>query len=274
MTGLFAENRSCQPDLKNKCSDTTNNSSDQKTHNVISNMPNCSNEAMLLEEEKAKYEIMRSCGGYFEVPDPEDQNASLEQNFLIEILARPSAASHSNKSKVLTPSRAKPSDSVKIFNDHIEAAMSIFRVHSKFFMELVPESRMIGYGGKFIDKIQRLEMVFSSKKVPFNEGLYAMMLFSLLEDINDHKERFGTHLAKFPVTSEEYELRIMLPDYQVLSLPENPKLAFIFNIGDTIFLCHRETVSKRLRIYTKMNFGDVINTVNQKIKLETEQKTG
>ena len=273
MTGLFAENRSCQPDLKNKSSDMTDNSSDQKTQKAISNAPTCSKVAILSEEQKAKYSIMRSCGGCFDVPDPEDQNASLEQTFLIELFARPST-SHEEKSKVSTPSKAKPQDSMKIFDDHIEAVMSIFQVHSKYFMETIPESKMIGYGGKFIDKIQRIEMSYSSKKASFNEELYAMMLFSFLEDLNNHRERFGSHLATFPVTSKEYELRIMLPDYQTLSSSENPKLAFIFNIGDTIFLSHRESASKRLRIYTKMDFGDVIDTVNQKIKLLAEQNVG
>ena len=125
-----------------------------------------------------------------------------------------------------------------------------------------------------MDKIRRIEMVYSSKVIPFDADLYAMMLFGMLEDLNNHKSRFEPYLAKFPVTSEEYELRIMLPAYEELSSTENPKLAFIFNIGDTIFLAHREETSKSLRVYKEVNFGEVIDKVHEKSELEKDKKHG
>ncbi len=262
----------CRSDLKNTPSDITNDSSDKKNHHhTITNTPTPNNTATFSEEQNAKESIMSLVGEYFEVPDPEDQNATLEQTFLIELFARPGTSE--TKIKVITPSHANPLDSEKNFKNHIEAAQSIFRVHSNYFTELLPELKMIGYGGKFMDKIQRIDVLYVSKKASFNEELYAMMLFSFLQDLNNHKERFSPYFAKFPVTAEEYELRIMLPEYQTLSPAEDPQLAFMFNIGDTIFLCHRETISKRLKIYKKMEFSDVIDAVNQKIKrLEDERK--
>ena len=160
----------------------------------------------------------------------------------------------------------------KVFEDfHIEAALSIIRVHSRYFITKIPGAALIGWGGAFVDKINRIEMLYSIEKMPISSDFYAILLFSFLEDLNLHEERFGPYLATVPVSPDEYELRLVLPDYHTLSPKESPKAAFIFNIGDIIFICHREQTSKSLQVFKKERFSSIIDAIN-KTSLEQDPK--
>ncbi len=204
-------------------------------------------------------ELIELAGEYFEMCDQTREKDVTEQILLIESVRKERAR---QKLEKRPSSISKTLNSQKIFGDsHIEAALSIIRVHSKYFTTQLPGAKRVGWGGKFIDKINRIEMLYSIDKMPINSELYSMLLFSFLEDINLHEERFGPYLATFPVSSEEYELRLMLADYQTLSTEKSPKLAFIFNIGDSIFFCHREMVSGCLKVFKQEQFNVIIDKV-------------
>jgi hypothetical protein len=222
------------------------------------------------KEKTAYYEIMNLSGGYWELLDPNNLKDVVEQSILIESIRHELAPKKSKKSP--SPLAAKMLESQKVFgNSHIEAALSLFRVHSGHFASLLPEVKFVGWGGRFVEKINRFEMLYAIDKMPITSELYAMLLFSFLEDINLHEERFAPYLATFPVTSEEYELRFMLPGYRTLSTKQDPQGAFIFNIGETICFCHREKESGSLKIFKKEQFGDIIKNINNKI---AEEKNG
>jgi hypothetical protein len=228
------------------------------------------NDTLLSEEQEARYKIMRLAGEYLEITDLANQEAMVEQHSLIESSTRPNTNLW-NGPKVYTTLRPKKENLKKIFDDHIQAAQSIIRVHGKMFLTKIPEVKLIAAGGRFVDKIHRINMIYSSEKVRFDEEFYAIMLFSYLEDLNNHEERFRPYLSNFPLTSENYELRIMLPDYKTVSSKESPKPAFIFNIGDTVYLCHRENQSKQLQIYKRVEFGKIIENINHKIPLDANR---
>ena len=227
----------------------------------------------LSEEQKARYDIMRLAGGYFELLDQKDQNDVMEQSFLIESIRNEIA--HQKHEKSPSCFTSKTLQSPKVFgNSHIEAALSIVRVHSKHFSTLLSgvKFKFVGWGGRFIDKINRVEMLYAIDKMPVTSEWYAMMLFSYIEDINMHEERFGPYLATFPFSSEEYELRLMLADYRTLSTKETPQPAFIFNIGETIFSCYRELGSGLLKVFKKELFSDIIANINKRINQEKDEK--
>jgi hypothetical protein len=218
----------------------------------------------LSEEQKTQYQIMNLAGGYFQVLDQKNEKDRVEQALLIE---NTRLESSNLKHEKRTPSfTSKTLESQKVFgNSHIEAALSIVRVHSKYFLTKLPGVKFVGWGGRFMDKINRIEMLYAVDKMPITGELFAMLLFSVLEDINSHEERFGPYLAMFPLSSEDYELRLMLPDYRTQSTREDPKPAFIFNIGDTIFSCHREIGSGSLKVFKKQQFGDIIEQLKREL---------
>lgn len=223
------------------------------------------------KEKTEYYKIMNLAGGYSELLDPNHLAAVTEQIALIESIRNEFAPKKCENNP--SPLASKMLESQKVFgNSHIEAALSIVRVHSKHSLTLLPNVKFVGWGGRFMDKINRFEMLYAIDKMPIANELYAMLLFGYLEDINLHEERFAPYLATFPFSPEEYELRFMLPGYRTLSTKEDPQPAFIFNIGETVCLCHREKESGCLKIFKKEQFGDIIERVNKKIAQEKEQK--
>ncbi len=218
----------------------------------------------LTKEQQAQLEIMQLAGGYFQIFDEKNQNAATEQSQLIEAI-RSQMSSEKPKKK------ASSLISSRFYGDsHIAAALSLVRVHGKHFINKVPASKLVGWGGNFQNKINRLEMLYSIDKIPVDGEFFTLLLFSYLEDISLHEERFGPYLVSFPFTPDEYELRIMLADYQTLSSIEHPKASLIFNIGDTVFFCHREERSKALKVYKKEHLSDLLKSIKERYPLENK----
>ena len=223
------------------------------------------------EAKTAHYEIMNLAGGYSELIDQSRLADVVEQSVFIESIRHELAPKKSEKRP--SPLASKIPESEKVFgNSHTEAALSIVRVHSKHTPTLLPDVKFVGWGGRFMDKIHRFEMLYSVDELPITSEQYAMLLFSYIEDINLHEERFAPYLATFPFSPEEYELRFMLPGYRISSTKENPQPVFIFNVGETVCTCHREKESGRLKIFKKELFNDIIKRVNEMIAQEKEKE--
>lgn len=226
----------------------------------------------LSEKKTAHYEIMNLAGGYSELMDESHMSAVVEQKIFIESTRHEFSPKKSEKRP--SPVASKISESKKAFgNSHTDAALSIIRVHSNYLTTMLPKAKFVEWGGRFMNKINRFEMLYAFEDIPITDEIYAMLLFSFLEDLNLHEERFAPYLATFPVSSEEYELRFMLPGYRTLSTKETPQLVFIFNIGEIVCFCHREKESGFLRVFKKEQFGDIIERVKKKIAEEKEEKT-
>jgi len=255
--------------LKNQETEPTNLKSCVKMEQPEATHPDTYN-SLLEELENCRNDTMKLAGGYFETLDPKNLDVVAEQVSLIESIRCETV--HQNHDKRPSALTSKTLESKKVFgNSHIEAALYITRVHSKYFTTTIPGAEFVGWGGKFMDKINRVDMLYAIKEMPITSEIYALLLSGCFEDINLHEEMFGPYLAMFPVSSEEYELRFMLPDYQTLSSKEVPKPAFIFNIGETIFFCHRETESKSLKVFKKERYSEIIEPILKKIDQEKEK---
>ena len=82
------------------------------------------------QEQQFQYDLMGSAGGYFQVPDLKDQEAVMEQTYLIEMKTRLEITNRKLK-KESSSSTSKAPESKKAFGDsHVDAALSIIPFRS------------------------------------------------------------------------------------------------------------------------------------------------
>lgn len=123
---------------------------------------------------------------------------------------------------------------------------------------------IFGCGGLFVEDISALELIV---EVPGRLELRkARMIFTAaLQDwinrVNADKAA-RPYFKTFPMTVDNFELRMILQEYDLKSDETDPIPAFIFNVGDKIVYCYRRE-SGALTPFLRESFTEVLAEISR-----------
>lgn len=126
---------------------------------------------------------------------------------------------------------------------------------------------IFGCGGLFVEDIVALELMV---EIPgrLELGKVRMIFTAALQDwINrvNADEQARPYLRNYPMTVDNFELRMILQEYDLKSDLLDPIPTFIFNIGDKIVYCYRNELGA-LTPFMRESFSGVLQELNKQKK--------
>jgi hypothetical protein len=107
---------------------------------------------------------------------------------------------------------------------------------------------IFGVGGSFNDAINILELTVEcpvSLSLLDSRKLFTTILKDWINRVNADIEAW-VYYRDFPMTVNNFELRMMFKDFDTPSSQPDPKISFIFNVEDQIIYCYRNTATNCL----------------------------
>lgn len=124
--------------------------------------------------------------------------------------------------------------------------------------------KVFGLGGGLLEKINSLELTIETPVcLNLNEarGVFTLILNDWIQRVNkDEKAR--SFFKNYPMTAENFELRIILGNFDTLSNKEEEKLALVFNDGDKFVYCYRDGETKSLEPLSSESYKDALKILN------------
>lgn len=146
---------------------------------------------------------------------------------------------------------------------HVEEGLRIIFEHAEACKEF--NFRLFGYGGSFIDTINKLDLFLETPSkcdLNFSRLLMMELLMSFAIRVNQD-EKVRSYLYQHPMQVSDLNLRILLGDFNTLSTQEDPKVAFIYNKGFEIIYFFRDKNTLHLEPFLRENFIDNYNDLQK-----------
>lgn len=121
---------------------------------------------------------------------------------------------------------------------------------------------ILGYGGSCAKEIKQLEFIVEMPwKPPLSDArmIFVGILYEWIKEVNDD-DKARPYYSNDPMIPENFELRMLLGNFDVSSSKLEPKVSFIFNIGEKIVYCYRDENTGKLTPFLRENYYQVLDS--------------
>ncbi len=140
---------------------------------------------------------------------------------------------------------------------HVEEAIRLLNEEASF-LNMRLGFDIFSTGGAFLENIDRLELAVEmpEMQLPDVKLMFSAVLINWLAAVNaDEKAR--PYFKNYPMTADNIELRILTTDFDKTSTPEDPKVAFMFNVGNKIVYCIRDEGTRQLEPFLRETYDPI-----------------